>query len=44
MDAAAYQRELSPLGVPVTILPSVDHMGVCWRPEAMKAIVAAMND
>ncbi|MGO9418844.1 alpha/beta fold hydrolase [Roseiarcus sp.] len=43
MDALAYQRELPPLGVPVTILPGVDHMGVVWRPEAIKAIVAALN-
>jgi alpha-beta hydrolase superfamily lysophospholipase len=43
MDAPAYQRELPPLGVPVSILPGVDHMGVCWRPEALKAIVAALG-
>ncbi len=43
MDAPAYQRELPPLGVPVTILPGVDHIGVVWRPEAIKAIVAALN-
>ena len=43
MDAPAYQRVLPPLGVRVTMLPGVDHMGVCWRPEAIKAIVAALN-
>ena len=42
MDAAAYQRALPPLGVPVTILPGVDHMGIVYRPEAIKAIVAAL--
>ena len=42
MDAAAYESALPPLGVPVTILPGVDHMGVCYRPEAIKAIVAAL--
>ena len=43
MDAPAYQRVLPPLGVRVTLLPGVDHMGLCWRPEAIKAIVAALN-
>src|SRR5271166_5375514 len=42
MDAQAYERVLAPLGVPVTILPSVNHMGIVYRPEAIKAIVAAM--
>ena len=42
MDAPVYQRALSPLGVRVTILPGIDHMGLCWRPEAIKAIVAAL--
>ena len=43
MDAPAYQRVLSPLGARVTLLAGVDHMGLCWRPEAIKAIVAALN-
>jgi pimeloyl-ACP methyl ester carboxylesterase len=43
MDASAYQRVLPPLGVGVTLLPGVDHMGLCWRPQAIKAIVAALN-
>ncbi len=43
MDAAAYLRVLPPLGVRVTLLPGVDHMGLCWRPEAIKVIVAALN-
>ncbi len=43
MDAPAYQRVLPPLGVGVTLLPGVDHMGLCWRPEAIKAIVAALS-
>ncbi len=42
MDAAAYERALPPLGVPVTILPGVNHMGVCYRSEAITAILAAM--
>ncbi len=42
MDAPAYERALSPLGVRVTILPGIDHMGLCWRPEAIKATVAAL--
>jgi pimeloyl-ACP methyl ester carboxylesterase len=41
MDAEAYRRELPPLGVAMTILPNVDHMGVVYRPEAIKAILAA---
>ena len=44
MDAKAYQSALAPLGVPVTIIPGVDHMGIVNRPEAIKAIVAAMAD
>ena len=31
----------SPLGVPVTIVPGVDHMGIVYRPEAVKAVLAA---
>ena len=44
MDAKAYQRALAPLGVPVTIIAHVDHMGIVTRTEAIKAIVAAMAD
>jgi len=43
MDSAAFARVLSPLGVRVTLIPGVDHMGLCWRQEAIKAIVAALN-
>ena len=42
VDAPAYERALAPLKAQVTILPGIDHMGLCWRPEAMKAIVAAL--
>jgi pimeloyl-ACP methyl ester carboxylesterase len=41
MDAEAYRRALPPLGASVTIIPGVDHMGVVYRPEAIKAILAA---
>jgi len=41
MDASAYQSVLPPLGARVTILADVDHMGVVYRPEALKAIAAA---
>jgi pimeloyl-ACP methyl ester carboxylesterase len=41
MDAPAYQSVLPPLGARVTILADVDHIGVVYRPEALKAIVAA---
>jgi len=44
MDAKAYQSALAPLGVPVTIIPGVDHMGIVTRTEAIKAIVAAVAD
>jgi pimeloyl-ACP methyl ester carboxylesterase len=41
MRAEAYARELRPLGVDVTILPGVDHMGVVYAPAALHAIAAA---
>jgi alpha-beta hydrolase superfamily lysophospholipase len=41
MDAEAYQRAVAPLGVRVTILPGVDHMGIVYQPAALEAIVAA---
>jgi pimeloyl-ACP methyl ester carboxylesterase len=43
MDAPAFERVLGPLGVRVSLIPGVDHMGLCWRPEAIGAIVAALN-
>ena len=42
MDAPAYQPALAPRGVPVTIVLEVDHMGIVYRPEAIKAIQAAL--
>ena len=42
MDAEAYRNALAPLGVPVTIVPHVDHMGVVHSPPALSAIVAAV--
>ena len=44
MDAAAYPRVLTPLGAHVTIVPGVNHMGIVYRPEAIKAILAAMAE
>jgi alpha-beta hydrolase superfamily lysophospholipase len=44
MDAEAYKRTLPPLGVPVAILPSVDHIGIVYKVEAIKAILAAMAE
>jgi pimeloyl-ACP methyl ester carboxylesterase len=44
MDAEAYRRVLPPLGVATTIVLGVDHVGVVYRPEAIKAILAAMAD
>jgi alpha-beta hydrolase superfamily lysophospholipase len=43
MDAPAYQNVVAPLGVRVTLLPGVDHMGVVHQPAAVAAIVAAMQ-
>jgi alpha-beta hydrolase superfamily lysophospholipase len=44
MDADAYRRALPPLGAAVTVLPGVDHMGIVYKAEAIKAIVAAMAE
>ena len=44
MDAEAYKRTLPPLGVPLTVLPGVDHMGIVYKAEAIKAILAAMAE
>jgi pimeloyl-ACP methyl ester carboxylesterase len=41
MDAEGYQNAIAPLGMSVTILAGVDHMGIVYRPEALEAIVAA---
>jgi pimeloyl-ACP methyl ester carboxylesterase len=44
MDAEAYKRTLPPLGVPLTVLPGLDHMGIVYKAEALKAILAAMAE
>ena len=44
MDAEAYKRALPPLGVALTVLPGVDHMGIVYKPEAIKAILAAIAE
>jgi alpha-beta hydrolase superfamily lysophospholipase len=44
MDAEAYKRALPPLGVAVTVLRGVDHMGIVYKAEAIKAILAAMAE
>jgi pimeloyl-ACP methyl ester carboxylesterase len=44
MDAEAYKRALPPLGVPLTVLPGVDHIGIVYKAEAIKAILAAMAE
>ena len=41
MDAPAYQSVVAPLGVRVTLLPGVNHMGVVHQPAALAANVAA---
>ena len=43
MNAPAYLREVAPLGVPVTLVPGVDHMGACSDPAALQAVVAAVK-
>jgi hypothetical protein len=35
---------LPPLGVPLTVLPGLDHMGIVYKAEALKAILAAMAE
>ena len=35
---------LPALGAALTIVPGVDHMGIVYRPEAIKAILAAMAE
>ena len=43
MNAPAYQNEIKPLGIPVTLIPGVDHMGTCSDPSALAAVVAAVK-
>ena len=43
MDAPAYQSAVAPLGVRVTLLPGVDHIGVVYQPAALAAIAAAVK-
>ena len=42
MDAPGYEQALAPIGVPLTIVLGVDHMGIVYRPEAIKAVQAAL--
>ena len=44
MDAEGYKNAIAPLGMRVTILPDVDHIGVVYQPTALKAIVATFNE
>jgi len=44
MDADGYKNAIAPLGMRVTILPDVDHIGVVYQPEALKAIVATFGE
>jgi pimeloyl-ACP methyl ester carboxylesterase len=44
MDTDGYRSALPPLGVAVTVLPGVDHMGIVYKAEAIKAILAAMAE
>lgn len=41
MNAPAYKPHLEPLGVKVTMVPGVDHMGIVYKPEALAMISAA---
>jgi pimeloyl-ACP methyl ester carboxylesterase len=43
MDAPAYRSAVAPLGVSVTLLPGVDHVGIVYAPEALAAIVASVK-
>jgi alpha-beta hydrolase superfamily lysophospholipase len=42
MDTDGYRGSLPPLGVAVIVLPGVDHMGIFYKAEAIKTILAAM--
>jgi pimeloyl-ACP methyl ester carboxylesterase len=42
MDTDGYRGSLPPLGVAVIVLPGVDHMGIVYKAEAIKTILAAM--
>jgi hypothetical protein len=44
MDADGYKNAIAPLGMRVTILPEVDHIGLVYRPSALKAIVATLKE
>jgi pimeloyl-ACP methyl ester carboxylesterase len=43
MDASAYRSAVAPLGVSVTLLPGVDHVGIVCAPEALAAVVASVQ-
>jgi hypothetical protein len=43
MNAPAYASVLEPLGVKVTLLPGVDHMGVVHAPSALDALVGRVE-
>jgi pimeloyl-ACP methyl ester carboxylesterase len=43
MNAPAYETTLKPLGISVTLVPNVDHMGACYDPAALAAVVAAVK-
>ena len=43
MNAPAYETEIKPLGIPVTLVPGVDHMGACYDPAALAAVIAAVK-
>jgi len=42
MDATAYKRELTPLGVTVRLIPGVDHIGLIYSPAALEALVGSL--
>jgi pimeloyl-ACP methyl ester carboxylesterase len=42
MDVEGYRKALAPLGVPLTILANIDHMGIVHGAPALSAIVATL--
>ena len=44
MDADGYKNAIAPLGMRVTILPDVDHIGGVYQPAALKTIVATFDE
>lgn len=38
MNAPAFEREIKPLGIPITLVPGVDHMGACYAAAPLATV------